>query len=195
MPAGLRACERCDRAAVPTIHASQPEGQCSVTFVLAYRCRAASGSLRSPFVLSLGSETSIPPVCLVTTRLSTALYVAVAVPGGAPDQIIPIETSCDARCKGLTIGSSEVARLGPNREAGGIPARSRRCIRGRLSRHHCPMGGKARGEDDPGARRPALGIVSSILRGREPMAGAGHFRAFLATGYGRENARYSRYFG
>lgn len=59
MLAGLRTRERDDRGRLPTLHASQPEGQCSVEFVLTYRCGAAPDLHRIPLIPRLGAETSM----------------------------------------------------------------------------------------------------------------------------------------
>ena len=72
----------------------------------------------------------------------------------------------------------EVAHWGLEREAGGIPARSRRCIRGRIERFHCPPGWEGFEEGESEARRPAPGVATSILRGQGPRANSPEFRPF-----------------
>jgi hypothetical protein len=59
MLAGLRTCERCDRGHLPTFHASQSEDQCSVNFVLAYRCGAVPDLHQIPLIPRLDAETSM----------------------------------------------------------------------------------------------------------------------------------------
>lgn len=103
--------------------------------------------------------------------------------GSAPDQIGTDGNQLQFTLQRTNDGRTQGGPLGPIREAGATPARSRRCIWEQTLRYHCPLGGKARGEDDPGARRPALSVVWSILRGQKPMAKPGPRRASSAVGH------------
>lgn len=60
--------------------------------------------------------------------------------------------------------------LGALREAGAIPARSRRCNRGRTSQHHCPTGWEGARGGRSESQKTYPGLITSFSRGREPMA-------------------------
>ncbi len=99
-------------------------------------------------------------VNLPRRRVARPARFARAAPRGA----LRSDRSFPFRARGscaLPVSACDRRRRGA--EAGAIPARTRRCNRGRPSHDATARsgGGKARGKDDPGARRPIRGRVHS----------------------------------